>query len=129
MRGYLLDTHIWMWFAAGSPDLPMNLRDVLEDATGRCWLSPISLWEIGMLTQKGRIRGRRNDWIRQSLAGMPMREASLNFEVAMCVETLSLPHGDPADHLIAATALVHELTLVTMDQKLVDAPWLSTLTR
>jgi PIN domain nuclease of toxin-antitoxin system len=63
------------------------------------------------------------------LETVPIREAVFNFEVAKKVETMSLPHNDPADHFIAATALVHRLTLVTMDQFLVDAPWLPTLTR
>ncbi len=58
-----------------------------------------------------------------------MREAACNFEVAKTVSTLSLPHNDPADHFIAATALVYDLTLVTVDQKLVAAEQLSILTR
>lgn len=43
------------------------------------------------------------------------------------IETLELPHGDPADHFLAATALVYELTLVTLDRHLVSAAWLPTL--
>ncbi len=58
-----------------------------------------------------------------------MREAAFNFEVAKTVETLTLPHSDPADHFIAATALVYDLTLVTVDEALVEAPWLPTLTK
>lgn len=57
-----------------------------------------------------------------------MREAALDFKVAREVETLNLPHNDPADHFIAATALVYGQTLVTLDQNLVDASWLPTLT-
>lgn len=84
-----------------------------------------------MLAKKGRIRprGGASDWIEEYLTTIPMREAGLNFEVARTVERLSLPHSDPADHFIAATALVYELTLVTLDQHLVDAIWLPTLTR
>ena len=131
MKRYLLDTHVWLWYAAGSEDLPKSLREVLDDSVGRCWLSPISLWEVGMLAKKGRIRPRGNtsDWIEEYLDSVPMREASVNFEVAKAVEGLMLPHSDPADHFIAATALIYELTLVTLDQNLVDASWLPTLTR
>lgn len=131
MKRYLLDTHVWLWYAAGSADLPKSLREVLDDSVGRCWLSPISLWEVGMLAKKGRIRPRDNtsDWIEKYLDSVPMREASVNFEVAKAVEGLTLPHSDPADHFIAATALIFELTLVTLDQNLVDASWLPTLTR
>lgn len=84
-----------------------------------------------MLAKKGRIRSRGSisAWIEEYLDAVPMREAGLNFEVAKTVERLSLPHSDPADHFIAATTLVYELTLVTLDQHLVDATWLPTLTQ
>ena len=83
-----------------------------------------------MLVQKGRrIRGSLSDWVDRYLEAAPMREATFNFEIARQVSTLDLPHNDPADHFIAATALIHELTLVTLDHHLVDAAWLPTLTR
>ncbi len=128
---FLLDTHIWIWYVLGSADLPASLRSALDDAIGRCWLAPISLWETLLLVRKGRVRihGAYQDWVDQALETVPMREAVFNFEVARKVDTLTLPHGDPADHFIAATALVYGHTLVTLDQNLVEASWLPTLTR
>ncbi len=128
---FLLDTHIWIWYVLGSKDLPRSLREALDQAIGRCWLSPISLWEASLLNRKGRLRvhGSLEDWVEEALEAVPMREAGFSFEVAKTVTNVTLPHGDPADHFIAATALVYELTLVTVDGKLVDAEWLSTLTR
>ena len=126
----LLDTHVWIWYVLGSEDLPSSLRAALDDAIGRCWLSPISLWETYLLVEKGRFRinGVYQHWVEQALETVPMREAALDFKVAREVETLNLPHNDPADHFIAATALVYGQTLVTLDQNLVDASWLPTLT-
>ena len=131
MRGLLLDTHIWIWLVLGSRDLPRSLRDALEDAAGRLWLSPISLWEAWLLIQKGRlnVKSAAWQWIEEALEEVPLREAPLNFEVVQAVDKLILPHGDPADHFIAATAVSHHLTLVTLDGNLVEAPGLQTLTR
>jgi PIN domain nuclease of toxin-antitoxin system len=127
----LLDTHIWIWYVLGSEDLPSSLRSALDDAIGRCWLAPISLWETSLLIRKGRFRidGTFQDWVEQALETVPMREAAFSFDVARRVDALTLPHHDPADHFITATALVYGLTLVTLDQNLVDASWLPTLTR
>ncbi len=127
----LLDTHIWIWYVLGSKDLPRSLREVLDDAIGRCWLAPITLWEAWLLVEKGRLRvhGAYEDWVEEALETVPMREAAFNFEVAKTVPTLSLPHSDPADHFIAATAMVYDLILVTLDQKLVAADNVPTLTR
>ncbi len=130
MRRYLLDTHIWLWYLAGSKDLPASLREALDDAVGRCWLSPISLWEASVLVQRGRVRsvGAGRDWIKEALENLPLREAPVNFAVARTLADLDLPHNDPADRFLAATALVYDLTLVTMDQHLRRASWLPTLT-
>jgi len=84
----------------------------------------------GVLVRKARVRtaGTGRDWIKKALDELPLREAPLSFEVAGAVADLSLPHSDPADHFLAATALVYELTLVTMDRHLVRSQVLSTLT-
>ena len=131
MKRLLLDTHVWIWYVLGSEDLPRSLRSALDDSIGMHWLAPISLWEPWLLVRKGRFRihGAYRDWIEQALETIPVRDAAFNFEVAKTVERVSLPHNDPADHFIAATALVYELTLVTLDQNLVDATWLPTLTQ
>ena len=130
MRRYLLDTHIWLWYLAGSKDLPTTLRQALDDAVGSCWLSPISLWEASALVKRGRVRSvaAGRDWVRDALENLPLREAPINFEVARAVADLDLAHNDPADHFLAATALVYDLTLVTMDRHLLRTDWLPTLT-
>lgn len=126
----LLDTHIWYWYVSGSRDLPASLKGVIDDALGLCWLSPISVWELGVLVSKGRIRLdlEYERWLRDAFTGFPVREASVNFEVARRVQRLELEHGDPGDRFLAATALVYDLTLVTMDRRLVDDTSLPTLT-
>ncbi len=130
MKRLLLDTHVWLWYVGGSEDLPRSLREVIDSSLGLLWLSPITLWEAGVLASKKRIRipGSFEQWSAEVLELLPVREASINMEVARRVHTLDLPHGDPADHFLAATALLFDLTLVTLDGHLVDAEWLPTIT-
>lgn len=127
-RPYLLDTHIWFWYLTGSDRLPTGLRSTITDASGRLWISPISVWELGILEQRGRIRldGGFRSWIQAAQRRFPLQEASLTQEVAARSCELDLPHRDPADRFLAATALIHELTLMTVDERLEDAQWLST---
>ncbi|MEE9561445.1 MAG: type II toxin-antitoxin system VapC family toxin [Thermoanaerobaculia bacterium] len=112
-----------------SERLPVALRDVIEEAPDRCWFSPISVWEIGKLQEKGRIgiEGDLRSWLSRSLDAMPLKQAPLNTEVALTSLELKLQDPDPADRFLAATALVFELTLVTVDRRLTSADWLPTL--
>jgi PIN domain nuclease of toxin-antitoxin system len=125
---YLLDTHIWVWYVLASDRLPRGLRIALDAASGERWLSPISVWELGLLEQRGRLRlaGGLRAWVQEALARVPLKEASLTREVAMVSHEVDLPHRDPADRFLAATALVHDLTLVTVDERLCDATRLRT---
>ena len=128
MTGFLLDTHIWFWYLIGSQRLSPKLRKVIDTAQRECWLSPISVWELAMLAVRGRIQivGHTRDWVMKAKERFPINEAPLTTEVALTSQDVTLPHRDPADHFIAATALVYRLTLITVDHNLVQAKWLST---
>ena len=58
------------------------------------------------------------DWLDAAWSSAGLREAPLNREVARRSRTVRVPHQDPADRFLAATAEVHELTLVTDDLNL-----------
>lgn len=129
MTGLLLDTHVWLWFLSGSRKLPDTLKAHIDRRSDSCWLSPISIWEVGLLHQRGRIRikGDFTAWLREARSQLPWREASINSEVALTSLNIELPHRDPADHFLAATALVYDLELATLDSTLASAEWLPTV--
>ena len=118
----LLDTHIWIW-SVGSPDLlSTRVRATLSKPANTLALSPVSIWEALLLAEKGRVDLAPDPWrwIRTALATRAMREFPLTHEVALRSRSVRLPHDDPADRFIAATAMVHELTLVTADRSLLE---------
>ncbi len=82
-----------------------------------------------MLEKKHRIdlpMGARA-WVTRALEQLPLKEAPLTREVALKSQEIELPHKDPADHFLAATALVFDLTLATVDDRLIGHKWLPTL--
>jgi len=128
-RRLLLDTHVWWWYLVGSERLPTKIRKALDSDSGSVWLSPISVWELGMLAARGRveIEGEYRAWVTRALERLPVEEAPLTFEVALKSQEVELAHRDPADRFLAATALVYDLTLATVDKRLVRPRWLPTL--
>jgi PIN domain nuclease of toxin-antitoxin system len=118
---FLLDTHIWLWSSLQPNRLSLRVARELDNPENELWLSPVSLWELRPLYDKGRVRLVPDalNWINESLVRLNMREAPLTFEVALAVSAVNLPHNDPADGFIAATAKVFGLTLVTSDELLI----------
>lgn len=128
MTGYLLDTHVWFWALTDSPRLESRHREVLRANPEALWLSPVSTWELALLSSRGRLDlgPEPIGWIREALGRHPFREASLSHEIALRSREVDLPHADPADRFLAATALTYELTLLTVDERLRGATWLPT---
>jgi PIN domain nuclease of toxin-antitoxin system len=96
------------------------VAQALNDSENELWLSPISIWELSMLVQKRRIEidDDLDAWVQRALAQTSLREAPLTNEVALEVSRIRFTHHDPADHFIAASAKVFDLTLVTADPRL-----------
>lgn len=51
----------------------------------------------------------------------------ITLEIAVVAPALALPHGDQFDRIIAATAKVHRMPLITKDANLADAGVVATL--
>lgn len=131
MSGYLLDTHVWYWHLDGSPRLPDGLRRLIEREAETCWYSPISVWELGVLVERGRLELRPDvrTWVADSIEALPLHEAPLTTDIALLAPEVGLAHRDPADRFLGATALVHELTLLTVDERLTRARAIPTRSR
>lgn len=116
----LLDTHIWAWSTLQPERISQRVARQLLKPENELWLSAVSIWELRLLHDKGLVRLMPDpvSWIIDSVSRLNIREAPLTFEVALAVSSLNLPHNDPADGFIAATAKVFGLTLVTADEQL-----------
>ena len=119
----LLDTHIILWSVADPGKLLPEVSEALESESNELWFSPISVWEIFLLAEKGHISLRTNieKSIRDIFQKIPLMEAPINLEVAIQSRFVNLPHQDPADRFLAATAIVYDLTLVTADSRILAA--------
>ncbi|HXA77149.1 MAG TPA: type II toxin-antitoxin system VapC family toxin [Candidatus Acidoferrales bacterium] len=123
----LLDTHIWIWSLADPKQLSQRVQRELRNQDNELWLSPVSTWEALLLHSKGRIQLHESarDWVAK--ATMHMREAPLTHEIVVAAQELPLPHQDPADRFLAATAELLGLTLVTADHRLLGLGTIATL--
>ena len=88
-------------------------------AEGNLAISAISFWEIALLVSKKRLEMRHQPaQLRTELLDTGIIELAVTGEIALLAVELTNLHGDPADRFIAATALVHDATLVTADARL-----------
>ncbi len=116
----LLDTHVWLWWAGGVPELSARARAELEGAD-RIGVCSISCWELAMLVRLGRVELDRDvrSWVALALGDD--RVESLPLEPEIAAEAGALDHdlpGDPVDRILYATARALDVPLVTKDRRL-----------
>ena len=89
--------------------------------------SDICLWEIAMLIQKKRLEpgADAQTFMSLMLEARQIQILSINLEIAVLSASLASNHFDPADRIIAATAIQYKAELITCDKKLNHIPNLS----
>jgi len=122
----LLDTHVLIWWLDSGSRLSKRQRKVIRSASPEhpLLVSDISLWEIATLVQLGRIRLHLplRDWLEAATAPPLVRRVGITPAIAS--ELAALPtgfHRDPADRILVATARVLGATLLTQDNRVIDA--------
>ncbi len=117
----LLDTHVLAWIAEGNPQTGLSARRLADDALQKdeLMVSAFSFWELAMLEAKGRLKG---DWsadrLRRKSLEQGIREVVVSGEIGIAAVGLAGLPGDPADRIIAATAMSVDATLLTADERL-----------
>ncbi len=126
MKGFLLDTHSWIWIQQRNTSLlPESFFAEVEQwqRTRTAFISAISILEVARLEVAGRIRLRSS--VEQFLEEAISRNGLqlLPLSPAILIASTRLPgtiHRDPSDRLLAATAREHGLTLLTRDDALLN---------
>jgi PIN domain nuclease of toxin-antitoxin system len=114
----LLDTHAFLWFIFDDPRLSNAAVNVIEDRSVSKLLSVMSLWEITIKHQIGKLKLGipLGDFFDQHVTGRDLE--LLDIEIGHLLEYDSLPliHRDPFDRLLVAQARVIDVPVVTADQ-------------
>jgi PIN domain nuclease of toxin-antitoxin system len=119
----LLDTNVWLWSLLRPIRLNRNVTRALRNPRNELWWSPVSGLELISLCKRKRFHAVAEPvaWITSALRQVPLRAIPVTTDIALECARFELPHDDPADRILVATARVHALTFVTSDQKIIEA--------
>ena len=118
----LVDTHVVVWLAFDQNPISRKARTAIDDARKNAdglAISDITLLELATLARKGRIQ--LDISLESFLHEVESRFVVLPMTGRICARAVALPAAypqDPADRIIAATALVEGLSLLTADREI-----------
>ena len=120
----LLDTHIFLWYISGDDKLPLKVKAAIQDTQNDVYLSVVSVWESIIKYQLGKLPLPLSPEVYLPLQRQRHQISSLAVEEDVMIHLASLPllHRDPFDRILICQALMHNLTLATVDASILGYP-------
>jgi PIN domain nuclease of toxin-antitoxin system len=126
----ICDTHVLLFWADSPDRLTKPALQALDNGReqGTLACAAISFWEIAMLFRKNRLtlpaQHSPLSYMEDIVDSLGLAILPLTPMIAALAESGIVAHGDPGDRLIAATAITHQASLITADEKLRSVPGL-----
>ena len=115
MRRLLLDTHAFLWWLGNNPKLTKPARDAIADPTALVHVSAVTVWEITIKAQLGRL-DPGTDRIDQEIAANNFIDLPISAHHALVAGNVPPHHSDPFDRMLIAQAHRENLVVVTHDK-------------
>jgi PIN domain nuclease of toxin-antitoxin system len=112
----LIDTHVFLWWDSQPEKIPNRALSALEDPDNTIWLSLVSIWEVQIKTQLGKLTIHQplDSLVQQQQQnGIQLLPIKLNHILA--IQPLPYYHKDPFDRLLIAQSIAENLTCVSAD--------------
>ncbi|WP_269522342.1 type II toxin-antitoxin system VapC family toxin [Coraliomargarita parva] len=117
----VIDSHALLWWLEGRPELSeraKGLLDTAEQQSGVYYLNAVTFWELRLKELRGQLRPSRpmREW-PVFLRRLPwLQIQATTHEIWLSSAELDWPHRDPADRILAATALHYDVPVLTKDR-------------
>ncbi len=117
---YLLDTHTLIWVAMEDPRLSPAVASLLVADPGSACVSAASGWEIATKNRLGKLRDVEAllDQFESRIESIGFGMIDITVRHSILGGQLKGSHGDPFDRILAAQALLENLTLLSNDREL-----------
>jgi PIN domain nuclease of toxin-antitoxin system len=116
----LLDTHTFIWWADEPEKLSEQALLALEDQNNQLLLSIVSIWEIQIKTQLGKMKLNLplKDLLDSQEQTNNLAVLPITKEHIFALDNLPLHHKDPFDRLLIAQSTIENITIVSADSQL-----------
>ena len=120
----LLDTCTFLWIVRDSSQLSATARALFADPANPIYLSAVSVWEIAIKHQLGRLplASPPHHYVPTERAKHAIATLDLNEAAILELRRLPQHHNDPFDRMLICQAIAHGLTLLTPDERIQDYP-------
>jgi len=120
----LLDTHTFLWFIEGNPNLSDAARNLIEEQENQRFLSVGSLWEMSIKASINKLELgiTFTELVKRQVYGNAIELLEIQPEHLDELAKLPFYHKDPFDRLIIAQSLAEDIPVITRDSAFESYP-------
>ncbi len=113
----LLDTHAFLWFTLGDPQLSAAARALIHDPGYDKLVSPATYWEIAIKVSINKLALNQpyEDFLDRGIRQNGFDILPIEPRHTAAVVTLPFHHKDPFDRLLIAQALTERIPVISAD--------------
>jgi PIN domain nuclease of toxin-antitoxin system len=113
----LLDTHAFLWFVLGDPQLSQTALDQIVDSSQAKLISPASYWEIAIKISLGKytLHEPYERFMQRGIFGNGFNILPIEPAHTAVLTTLPFHHRDPFDRLLVAQAAAEHIPVLSAD--------------
>lgn len=113
----LIDTHAFLWFIEGNPNLSNTARSLIEDESNQRFLSIASLWEMSIKVSMSKLILQMSfaDLVEQQVCKNAIELLEIRAEHLDQLAKMPFHHKDPFDRLIVAQSIVESMAVLSKD--------------
>ena len=123
-NGYLLDSHVLLWWWFDPDRLSTAVRELLIDPSTSVLVSAASVWELSLKHHQGKLPELSG--VITDLPGLLQADGfealPISLDHGLRAGGYSRPNRDPFDRMLAAQAELERLVLLTADTQLSSFP-------
>jgi PIN domain nuclease of toxin-antitoxin system len=115
---FLIDTHVFIWYATGDKRLSETVISIIEDEENNIFFSMASLWEMAIKINIGRLQFKKpfEKIITQQISSNNYHLLNILPKHIFQLSNINNFHKDPFDRLIISQAVTDNLIVLTKDK-------------
>jgi len=118
MAKYLLDTHIFLWWMSDAEQLSKEVFDIISNGSNQIYISSATIWEIAIKEALGKLEVDAD--LDHAIEENGFVELKVSAICANATKKLEQIHRDPFDRMLIAQAIEGDMTLISVDEYIVQ---------
>lgn len=113
----LLDTHVFIWAVSDDVQLSNKARDMIGDTAHTKWLSLVSVWEMQIKSQLGKLTLKKPivELLESQRQKNNLQILPITLPHIITLDNLPMHHRDPFDRLLIAQSIHQNFVLISHD--------------